>query len=104
MSDAGEIIKSGAAGRQDPAFRSRMETFERLGLIRREYDLRESSSASYARSMRDMARQQGAFLPPYLAETAERPPALTYEFQFTEYGVEFMKACHGPVQTEQQRS
>jgi hypothetical protein len=27
-------------------------------------------------------------------------PALTYEFEFTEYGIQFMRACAGPKQQE----
>jgi hypothetical protein len=71
------------------------EAFERLGLIHREYDLQEPRAISnwFRRGIRNPP-QNAAF---FGSVNKDELPELTYEFAFTEYGVQFMNACRGPM-------
>ena len=72
------------------------ETFERLGLIRREYDLQERENPFFGTFLLGPGYSE-----PMFGNLGTRGkgklPELTYEFKFTEYGIQFMKACRGPV-------
>lgn len=72
------------------------ETFERLGLIRRRYDLQKPNSGLsgwYNINQFLPYRWQSRF-----GTTSEEDPLpeLTYRFEFTEYGIQFMRACRRP--------
>ena len=76
------------------------ETFERLGLIRRRYDLQKPNSGLsgwYNINQLLLYRWQSRF-----GTTSEEDPLpeLTYRFEFTEYGVQFMNACLGPSKSK----
>jgi hypothetical protein len=90
---------SSVSGALTAPMRLKVETFERLGLIRREYDLQEGGRSALDRFFRDSV-QKGQL---YNFSTSRRKgelPEITYEFGFTEYGVQFMKACRGPLQKD----
>lgn len=61
------------------------ETYERLGLIKREYDLRNIPS------LQEIAEEVAD--PRY---TSNRDPEIAYQFVFTEYAAKFMQVCQGP--------
>ena len=75
------------------------ENFEKLGLIRRRYDLQKPNSGLSGRHNIDKLlpyRWQSRF-----GTSEEGPlPELTYRFEFTEYGIQFMRACRGPRKQE----
>jgi hypothetical protein len=60
------------------------DTFERLGLIRRDFDLK----------LRSLTRRK----PPSSIEEAidAVEPEMRYQFVFTQYAVSFLEACNGP--------
>jgi hypothetical protein len=58
------------------------ETFERLGLIRRDYDVNNKPSG-------DALADEFTSIPTYQAE-------LLFQFVFTGYAAKFMQACQGP--------
>jgi hypothetical protein len=68
------------------------ETFERLGLIRREYDLQEKSRTFIEQFLISAEQTNQLFNWP----KTEKLPEITYQFKFTEYGFQFMNACRGP--------
>ena len=68
-----------------------LDSFERLGLIRREYDLQEKTR-NYG-IFGDATPAPDSF---FGHTTAADLPELTFEFEFTEYGLQFMRACKGP--------
>lgn len=76
-----------------------LETFERLGIIRRRYDLQKPYQ-SWWRNSRPFPSGVNVIL----GRTDKEPlPELTYEFEFTEYGLQFMRACKGPRKQEPTR-
>ena len=79
----------------DAPSRLETETFERLGLIRREYDLQQGGhdSVSHLFNIESQTKLLYNFS---RSLSANALPELTYEFKFTEYGIRFMKACRGP--------
>ena len=80
-------------------FRFTTETFERLGLIRRRYDIQQRRKPVTHGLVVD-GGQVSAPSPtiwPVTIGGLGDPPELTYEFEFTEYGVQFVKACQGPT-------
>ena len=88
------------SGEKDPTFQSSIKTFERLGLVDKEYKLQEAAGSHFYKAMRDSAQRAGtSYVPPFVTQALERPPDLSYEFRFTEYGIQFMKACQGPTKT-----
>lgn len=79
-------------------FRFTTDTFERLGLIRRQYDLQQRRKPITHGLIVDDGQRA---TPPSTTWSGTigdlgNPPELTYKFEFTEYGVQFMKACQGP--------
>jgi Abortive infection alpha/Protein of unknown function (DUF2806) len=73
-----------------------IETFERLGLIRREYDLQQGGRHKSGSNLFKIESQMKQLYNFSRSLSANALPELTYEFKFTEYGVRFMKACRGP--------
>jgi hypothetical protein len=73
--------------------RVELETFERLGLIGREYHLLPHNSGAFLQSFLRAAGEV-AVMP--LPGNEGNAPQLTYEYKFTEYGIRFMAACRGP--------
>ena len=71
------------------------ETFERLGLIRREYELTKvrRNLSDFKEAMLAGSTEIGVA---YLSREVTKLPELDYELEFTKYGLEFMKACKGP--------
>jgi Abortive infection alpha len=93
------------AGNLDHAkFNLMTETFERLGLIRRQYDLQKP----LAGLLGGLPRER--FLPERWRsrfgefDEEEPLPELTYKFEFTEYGIQFMNACLGPQKVKPSQS
>jgi hypothetical protein len=89
-----------ASLRDNVTLRRATETFERLGLIRREYDLRQGP-ANLIDQFFISAKTQTQVSPFYNHRTKDDLPELTYELRFTEYGVQFMKACRGPKKDDE---
>lgn len=87
-----------------------LETLERLGLIRREYDLQKNPPLRQMFIMPDFPHYV-VTSPPIAVQGIEtlygspdpkipEPlPKLIYELTFTSYGIQFMRACQGPVPT-----
>ena len=75
----------------DTAIRLKMEAFERLGLVRREYDLHDTGRDTGLFGTTPGRRSTGIF-----GESGEKEPEITYDFEFTEYGIQFIQACVGP--------
>lgn len=83
----------------DVNFQLMTETFERLGLIRRRYDLHEPRQLWW--TLAGLEPSSFAMNWVEFGQKAKNPlPELTYEFEFTEYGVQFMRACKGPKQQD----
>jgi hypothetical protein len=61
------------------------DTFERLGLIRRDFDVKLWSSSTSKRPPSDVEEAIGAI-----------KPEMRYQFLLTKYAVSFLEACHGP--------
>jgi hypothetical protein len=81
----------------DVTTRLKFETFERLGLVRREYDIQERSMAFWFRpAVPRGAAPRGTFLT-NAPSGKDELPELTYKLVFTEYGVQFMNSCRGPA-------
>lgn len=79
------------------------DTFERLGLIRRSYDLQPGSEDTTNNSVfKSFSNLAGGltymnYLPNYLDPPKGDPlPKLTYHLAFTSHGLQFMRACIGP--------
>jgi|CZKL01.1.fsa_nt_gi hypothetical protein len=64
-----------------------IETLERLSLIRRKYDL-------YREPLPD---HQNMIWGDFVTQRPEPLPEVVYDLAFTSYGVQFMRACQGPV-------
>jgi hypothetical protein len=80
---------------EEIALKLMTETFERIGLIRRQYDLREQTPTLFFSSYKVSTN----FL---FGGDKDKLPQLTYILEFTEYGIQFMKACRGPSRKEGQ--
>jgi hypothetical protein len=85
-----------------------IETLERLGLIRREYDLDRNPvvTPDYPRyvNMIFPTRTWNSgddFVSPVSSKT-EALPKVIYDLAFTSYGIQFMRACQGPLPSETQ--
>jgi hypothetical protein len=79
-----------------------METLERLGLIRRKYDLHrnpnlESTYVFPVEPFHPQSQVFGATWRSYNSASPEPLPEVIYDFAFTSYGVQFMRACQGPA-------
>jgi len=79
------------------------ETLERLGIIRRRYDLEDPPPANiYQLYIDGLIREKNSYTnllyPAGLGptETGKALPQLTYSLEFTVYGIAFMTACLGP--------
>lgn len=63
----------------------RAETFERLGLIRRDFDLKLKNRNRWDR------------LPSSIEEALDNiEPEMGYQFVWTQFGINLLEACHGP--------
>ena len=80
----------------DISFRLMTETFERLGLIRRQYDLQQPGHSPWDFIGVPRSNKSSPWLFGSLEKEETPLPELTYEFEFTEYGAQFMSACQGP--------
>lgn len=71
------------------------DSFERLGLVRREYELSLSRRdfGGIERALRSNNPQAAIS---QLKREIEKDPELDYEILFTGYSLEFMRACRGP--------
>jgi hypothetical protein len=75
-----------------------LETFERLGVMRRRYDLQAPHQPFWRQNL--LPRANLVFGQGY----KEPLPELTYKYEFTEYGIHFMRACRGPKQQQESES
>jgi hypothetical protein len=82
-----------------------LETLERLGLIRREYDLYRDPAAAepldfgkvdYGKIVTG-ARTIGELVRTVRSQEPEPLPTVVYHLAFTSYGIQFMRSCEGPV-------
>lgn len=77
-----------------------IETLERLGLIRRKYDLQSPAAGDF---LHDLLGGTGRRYPQapaasFFGDSSLEPlPEVIYEWEFTSFGVQFMRACQGPV-------
>jgi len=62
------------------------DTFERLGLIRRDFDVRLQYRNTRGRQPSSVDEALDAL-----------EPEMRYQFVFTQYAVSFLEACHGPL-------
>jgi len=89
------------SGTLDAALRLKLDTFERLGLTRREYrfEARQFVSGGIFGAVSGMS---GAILnaQPFSQSGKDDLPELTYQHYFTEYGRQFMNAFRGPVKED----
>jgi len=86
-----------------------VETLERLGLLRREYDLLPAVSSPFVfhkldseetalpggMSYFEVSNAHRSMTTPFDDEKPQ--PEITYELAFTSYGTQFMRACLGPT-------
>jgi hypothetical protein len=91
-----------------PAFMT-LDTFQRLGLLRREYGIQVDGISlindTLTNYFQDHPRSVAPFSEPYLThfpsatqeDESNSDPQLTFELTFTVYGMEFMRACQGPI-------
>jgi hypothetical protein len=89
---SGESIPYGAFTDAWKAPRGALETYERLGLIRRDYDVKMKSGSWITYDVKDMkntVKEIESALDDMEAE-------VRYQHLFTAYGLSFLKACRGP--------
>jgi Abortive infection alpha len=74
-----------------------LETYERLGLIRRDYDVKMKSGSWITYDVKDMK----STVEEIESALEDMEAEVRYQHLFTAYGLNFLKACRGPGKQEQ---